>query len=112
MNEQKGNINQVRQVLVNELGLTRDSIRDIAKEFISQTVTSFFSLWINEEANVKILVQLLVKEHLDAQAKPNQRIAYRGMSFGSYLERMVHEEVSKQVAQRLNITLRDIPETY
>ena len=37
MNEQKGNINQVRQVLVNELGLTRDSIRDIAKEFISQT---------------------------------------------------------------------------
>ena len=42
MNEQKGEYKPSAPGSKNELGLTRDSIRDIAKEFISQTVTSFF----------------------------------------------------------------------
>lgn len=79
--------NQIRQVIVNELGLTRESVRDEMRAFIEQTMATYFK----SDQFQQVLQRILV-------ARINEQISiYRGEK---KLLALITEAVSKQVQQQ------------
>lgn len=86
-------INQVRQILVNELGLTRDSVREEANAYIRQTLERMLS---------GKLETLVSKE---AERIIGERINTWYRASGKFQE-MVELEIRQAIVKRLNIDLK------
>lgn len=63
----KATTNQVRQVLMNELGLTRDAIREMARQLVEQEVGKAVNVLMSTG-----VIERIVKEKLDAIIKGNK----------------------------------------
>jgi len=87
---------QVRQVLVNELGLTRESVRGEAEKYIAQTIARMMG------ENIEILVSREVRRVLGEQIKTysNQQGKFQAM-----IEENIRQAVMRQVHVKLNGSL-------
>lgn len=88
-------INQVRQVLVNELGLTRESIREMAREFVAEAVAKE----VHQLQHTGI-IERIVKEKLNDLCKTSghwaNRDTFRGMVVAE-AEKQIREFIEKKV---------------
>lgn len=83
---------QVRQVLVNELGLTRDSVREEAEAYIRQTIDR---MWGQD-------IPRLVKEEVGRVLNDSIETYQRG---GSKIKELIQQEIRQQVTKAINIHL-------
>lgn len=92
----QGTTQQVRQILVNELGLTRQSVREEAEKYIAQTITRMLG------ENLEILVSREVRRVLSEQIKTysNQQGKFQAM-----IEENIRQAVMKQINVQLNGSL-------
>ncbi len=69
-------INQVRQVLMNELGLTRDSIREMTREIVAECVAKEVKVMCENG-----IVEKIVTEKLECICRENKwdRNTFRGL---------------------------------
>lgn len=82
-------INQVRQILMNELGLTRQSIRQLTEEIVLQTVNKKL-----QELDLDRKIQQSIDNHLGQALR-----GYRGSA--EHLRREVVERISAAIAQKI-----------
>lgn len=84
---------QVRQILVNELGLTRESVREEAEKYIAQTITRM--LGGSLETVVSKQVERILGERINTwNRQPNR------------LQEMIELEVRQAIIKRLNVDLK------
>lgn len=90
------NINQVRQVLMNELGLTRQSIRQLTEEIVLQTVNKKL-----QELDLDRKIQQSIDSHLGQILT-----GFRGSAADYRRELLV--QVSSAIAQKIreNVTVQ------
>lgn len=87
---------QVRQILVNELGLTRESVREEAEKYIAQTITRMFG------ENLEILVSREVRRVLGEQIRTYS--SQQG-KFQAMVEENIRQAVMKQIHVNLSGSL-------
>lgn len=87
-------INQVRNILVNEFGLTRDVIREIAREFVETTVRSEVQRMINTG-----VIEHYVRQEIDAICRDRRWT-------GDSMRAIVAMQAKAQVAEFLRDNLK------
>jgi hypothetical protein len=91
----KKTTNQVRQILMNELGLTRESIRDEVKSIVRETVNKY----LNQDGVIQRTIEDEVASGLINQAKNNQYEV-------NPVRTAIFNEAEKQVREFLGNTLK------
>jgi hypothetical protein len=87
----KATINHVRQILMNELGLTRDSIRDMVREITTETVTRFFNSGDFEK---------FLRDQINKQFRTYH---YDSDELQKLVTKLIAEAIQKDVKNRLSI---------
>lgn len=99
--------NQVRQILMNELGLTREFIREQSTDIIEQIITKQLGSGLLERT-----IRSAVKDGLNEILKQPQS-AFHGNALHDMVRSAIAEEVKKQIAAQLDIEVRvkaNVPE--
>jgi hypothetical protein len=82
--EDRNTVHNVRQVLMNELGLTRESIREMVREIVSDTIGKYMA---SDQFRQYMVGQLA------------------GSNVASLVRQHVDKEVGRQVRERLGINV-------
>lgn len=86
--------NQVRNVLMNELGLTRESIREMVEEIVGVAIKKHITLLLNSGH-----VDKAVTEYLNELTRESR-------FHGPTIRSMVREAMEKQVSEFVNSRIR------
>ena len=89
--------NQVRQVLMNELGLTRESVRAEVQQIVITTVERMLA-GDNLAQMLERLINLRVREHWSSRESIKADVEKASLQ-------LVREEVAKQIEGRVRVTL-------
>ena len=92
-------INQVRNILANELGLTRDVVREIAREFVEATVCSEVKRMI--ETGV---IDHYVRQEIDAICRDRR---WTGDSMRSIVAMQAKVQVAEFIRENLKFSTTD-----
>lgn len=91
--------NQVRQVLMNELGLTRESIRELVKELVEAEVTKVTNQLVADGHLVKMVDRAF--EHVaktnkwDSNAILRRVSTVAGEMFASHIQKVLYDGVGR-----------------
>lgn len=92
----KSTTNQVRQILANELGLTRESVREMAREFVADTV----------EREIRRLVEGNDLDRIIAgqfARLAEEDVKYGGTGLRARLERAMQSVINQWVRENIAI---------
>ena len=92
------NINQVRQVLMNELGLTRDSIREVIEKIVTETVDKHMAS-LESSGRLNIIVENAFRRKYK---NPNSLD-----SFATLVTNAAQESARKFVRDNVHISLNE-----
>lgn len=93
MSDSKAVTNAVRQVLCNELGLTRDGVREMTRSLVEETVN-------------KHVQRLLDEGQIEKMVKSSLEILIRNRNLGPGIHQMVVKTAETQVAEWVKANLR------
>lgn len=91
----KSTTDEVRQVLMNELGLTRESVRQLSEQIVTKTVETYMSGLISSGGLDKIVEEAFRSQYRDPK---NQYIG-----FSETLKQAAKEAADKFVRERVII---------
>ena len=91
-------VNEVRQVLMNELGLTREAIRAEINEVIEKTAEKYFKKLLEEGIFLKVLESVIDKE-----LKINREKQWEIVGLADY----IRKTIAQKIVERLEFKLKD-----
>jgi hypothetical protein len=103
--EQK-TINAVRQILMNELGFTRESVRQEMQKIVKDEVDKHIETYLNRVSAETLIVRAI-------ENKLTSEIKGSGWAMGitSRVDKEIREQVSKAITNKIIISLkREVPD--
>ena len=91
-------VNEVRQVLMNELGLTREAIRAEINEVIEKTAEKYFKKLLEEGIFLKVLESVIDKE-----LKRDREKQCGIVGLADY----IRKTIAQKIVERLEFKLKD-----
>ena len=95
MSEEKFTINTIRNILMNEMGLSRKAIKDETRNIIEETVNKFLKTYFVSEEFEKLLLKVI-----DSEIRNATKASY---SLHDYIKTALHASAKEWVDKNIAI---------
>lgn len=103
-------MNTIKNILVNDFGMTRDSIREIVREFVAETVRRYLDSRSTQGDWLAVAIRDEIRLQLNTALRGGRSFAF---SSDTTIQKMVldaiNAEIKKQVLDRVVVTFKEAP---